>query len=631
MSKINIFSGGKSDYTILLPQKATENEIFAAEELVGILKMSTGYSFLITRENGGENDKFISVGGTEAFQKKCGDIAKYDLGNGGYVIKATGGNVYIHSTSESGKINGIYAFAERTLGYEYYCFDEIVCEEKEKVEFKEFVLVKKPAFDGRNVHSPHTVHNPLNAVRLKCSNVVGEWDKKYGQACSWSTLHDMSNVFQLLPLKKYYKDHPDWFFLTEEWRDKADTFAEMNDEEFRKIPQRHSQLCYTKGLYDDTEGGMFDTFVKNLIKYIQTESDKTLFMLGMGDNDYNCDCPKCKEEFEKYKVSGVTLRFVNKVARAVNKWLKEESGTPERKIYFVVFAYLTAMEPPVKKENGKFLPIDDSVVAEDNVCIRIAPLVNVNYYWEMTDPDRNAYMRDSISGWRQIAKHFTIWDYRAHYNYLVTQYPCWNTIKPNLLLYKEMGVMDIFHQAYSEICTPFIKMDDYVCAKLLFDLSLDVKELAEKFIDNYYKEAAPYIKEYQAYLRRHYQMVAVPNGYSGAIYHNTMQRKYWPLNCLLEMKVIFSKAYESIESLPDEKKTILKTRIDFDSRFYRYALLELYGEYFTKTEQMQMLKEWDEVNAVDPLKEHAVRHPIEEKTDVWRARAAGIQWKESEE
>ncbi len=178
----------------------------------------------------------------------------------------------------------------------------------------------------------------------------------------------------------------------------------------------------------------------------------------------------------------------------------------------------------------------------------------------------------------------------------------------------------MFQQAYSEVATPFIKLDDYIRSVLLFDLSRDVRELSDRFIENYYKEAAPYIREYLTYLRRHYEMVAVPNGYSGAIYHSVIQKKYWPLSSLMEMKVIFSKAYESISQLPEERKKILKERLDFDSRFYRYCLLELYPEYFTKQERQQMLAEWACVNEKEPLKEHSVRIPMSEKLKEWTER-----------
>lgn len=619
-NQICFFLQGESEYAVLLPENATASERFAAEELNLILEKTTGKALPVVTENGKRRNKVVSVGATKLCAEAGISVDESSLGNGGYILQTVGENIFIHAATESGKLNGVYAFAEKVLGYTYFCFDEIRYEQHDTVCFGPLHESVKPAFDGRNVHSPYTLYQPLHAARLKCSNVMNSWDEKFGQASTWATLHDMSNVFQLLPVKKYYKDHPDWFYLAEEYRDKADTFAGMDDKEFRHIPQKNAQLCYTKGLYDDSEGGMFDTYVRNLIGYIQREPDAQLFMLGMGDNEYNCDCEQCRKETEKYKVSGVTLRFVNKVARRVNAWLKQESGTPDRKIFFVVFAYLTAMEPPVKWENGKPEPIDESVVAEENVCIRIAPLSNVTYYWEMMDPDHNSYMRKAILGWKRVAKHFTVWDYRVHYKYLAAQYPCWNTVKKNLLLYKELGVIDVFQQAYSEVATPFIKLDDYIRSVLLFDLSRDVRELSDRFIENYYKEAAPYIREYLTYLRRHYEMVAVPNGYSGAIYHSVIQKKYWPLSSLMEMKVIISKAYESISQLPEERKKILKERLDFDSRFYRYCLLELYPEYFTKQERQQMLAEWACVNEKEPLKEHSVRIPMSEKLKEWTER-----------
>ena len=391
----------------------------------------------------------------------------------------------------------------------------------------------------------------------------------------------------------------------------------MSDNDFYVIAQKHSQICYTKGYYDDTKGGMFDTYCNNLIEYIKNEPKAELFMLGMGDNNLVCDCETCKRDIEKYKVSGITMRFTNKVARRVNEWLKNESGTPDRKIYFVVFAYITAMEAPVKYVNRVMQPIDESVVAEDNVCVRVAPLVNANYYWRLDDPDHNTFMRNNLAGWRMITNNFTIWDYRVYYHYLFCPYPVWNTVKANLELYKEMNVIDIFHQGYADTPTPFGKLDDYVRARLLYDLDEDVETLTEDFIDNYYKEGAGFIREYRELLQYHYETYMVPLNYSGSVYTDVISKRFWPLETLIKMKDIFDNAYKATENLPEERRETVKNRLDFESRFYRYALLELYSDRFTKAEIATMIDEFKAANAVEPITHHAVRESIDIKIAEW--------------
>ncbi len=611
-----LFENGSSEYKIILPENASEAEKYAAQELNGIFRNSTGYS-LQTVESGETSGKFISIGNTEAFKSIGVNLKDNDMGRGGFVLKTIGDNLYINSDTQSGKINGVYSFAEKNLGYMYYASDEIKYTSFDRVRLIKFDTVVKPSFDGRNTHSYYTVSNPQNASRLKANSVFNSWSESFGEASIWSSLHDMSNVFQLLYVKDYYHEHKDWFYVSPTYADKSAEFKSMSDSDFYVIAQKYSQICYTKGYYDDTDGGMFDTYCNNLIEYIKSEPDAELFMLGMGDNDLVCNCETCKRDIDKYKVSGITMRFTNKVARRVNEWLKNESGTPDRKIYFVIFAYITAMEPPVIYVDRQVQPIDESVVADSNVCVRIAPLVNSNFYWGLDDKEHNTYMSNSIDGWKQITSNFTIWDYRVYYHYLFVPYPIWNVAKYNLELYKSMNVIDVYHQGYAETPTPFGKLDDYVRSRLLFDLNEDVNEITDDFIDNYYKDASEYIHEYWDMLKYHYEMYIVPAGYSGSVYTDILVKKFWPLETLIKIKDIFDNAYKAIENLPDERKAVVKQRVDFESRFYRYALLELYSDRFTKNELSVMIDEFKTANAVEPISRYAVREMTEDKIEEW--------------
>ena len=614
--KTYLLKDGKSNLEIVLPSDSSDSEQYAARELNRIFEGTAGITLPIKSDSEAVSGNYISIGRT-TFAAAAGIPENADTGFGGYVLKTSDGNLFIDSKTESGKINGVYGFAEENLGYRYYASDEIRYGKGGDVKLRTFDEVKKPSFDGRNVFSYETVYDHENAVRLRCNGITSNWSSSYGEASLWSTLHDMSNVFQLLYVKDYYPEHPDWFYVADEYAARKDEFASMSDSEFYEIAQKKSQICYTKGYYDKEKGGMFDTYVDNLIRYIQNEPDRELFMLGMGDNEYVCDCADCTRDIAEYKMSGVVMRFTNRVAKRIKEWLKNESGTPDRKIYLVVFAYLTAMEPPVKYVDRKPVPIDDSVVAEDNVMIRIAPLVDSNFYWQIDDSEHNAFMANNINGWKQISSNYSIWDYRLYFHYLFVPYPVWNTIKSNLTVYKNLNVIDVYHQGYAETPVPFGKLDDYVRARLLYDLDENAEELTDDFIDNYYKQAASYIREYRDLLKYHYEINIVPKRYSGSVYSDMMKTDYWPIEILMKIRDVFDNAYESLEGLPADEYEILKQRVDEESRFYRYALLELYGEKLPKKSVADLLAGFKAANAVRPFTYHAVREPITEKISAW--------------
>ncbi len=608
---------GKSIYSVLLPESPTPAEEFAAQELCGIFYNSTGVTLPVANEPDLAAQKYISIGDTEAFGKTGIRPETLGLGGGGFVLKTLENNVYINADTEQGKIYGVYELCERNLGYRYFAADEIRYVPTQTALLQDFDLTVVPSFDGRNVNSYYNSYDHLNALRLRVNEIGSTFPEQYGEASDWATLHDMSNNFQLLYVKDYYKDHPDWFYMTDEWKQKADQFATMSDDDFYVCAQKYSQLCYTQGYYDNSEGGMFDTYVENLIGYIKNEPDAKLFMLGMGDNHLVCDCERCQRDIEKYKVSGVTLRFVNKVAKAVNEWLRTESGMPDRKIYLVMFAYLTAMEAPVRYVNRVAQPIDESVVAEDNVCIRIAPLEDANFYWKLNDETHNTFMAKMLQEWQLCAEHFAIWDYRVFYSGLFAPYPCWNTVKGNLEIYKSMDVLSVMHQGYENVRTPFNKLDDYVRSRLLYDLSLDVGELVDEFIDAYYKEAAPYIREYIALLQMHYENYMVAEGFSGSVYSDIYSQKFWPLDVLVKIEDIFKKAYECIAKLPEAEQITIRNRVDYESRFYRYAMIEIYHDSFTKAELAEMIENFNAANTTEPLTEYSVRQYMEDKLENW--------------
>lgn len=611
-----LIKDGKSDLKIVLPSESTDSEKYAARELNRIFEGTAGVTLPVTTDSESVSGNYISIGKT-TFAAAAGISENADTGFGGYALKTKNGNLFIDSRTESGKINGVYGFAEENLGYRYYASDEIKYKKTTEARLRMFDEVKKPSFDGRNVFSYETVYNHENAVRLKCNGITSSWSSSYGEPSLWSSLHDMSNVFQLLYVKDYYPEHPDWFYVAEQYAKKKDEFASMSDSEFYEIAQKYSQICYTKGYYDDEKGGMFDTYVDNLIGYIKNEPGRELFMLGMGDNKLICNCEQCTKDIAEYKMSGVVMRFTNKVAKRIKEWIQNESGTPDRKIYLVVFAYLTAMEPPVKYVERQPVPIDDSVVAEDNVMIRIAPLVDSNFYWQIDDSEHNSFMANNINGWKQISSNYAIWDYRLYFHYLFVPYPVWNTIKSNLVVYKNLNVIDVYHQGYAETPVPFGKLDDYVRARLLYDLDLDPDTLTDDFIDNYYKQAAPYIREYRDLLKYHYEINIVPKRYSGSVYSDMMKSEYWPIEFLMKIRDIFDNAYESLNGLSGNEYETLKQRVDEESRFYRYALLELYGEKLPKNTVADLLDGFKKANSVHPFTYHAVREPVSEKVSAW--------------
>lgn len=599
-----LYSNGQSDYKLVIPQGKTSNtdyEAYAAIEFNSIFRLAAGIDLEIITDAGlsfNPTAKYISIGNTTLFAESGITADRETLGINGYKINTKGNSVLISAYGGLGLLYGVYEFCEINLGYRYYAADEIKITDSATVTLKNFDYTDRPDFEARVAFSYETHMDGHNADRLRLTgnminNFGGNW---------WSSLSDQSLVQQLIPEKRYKASNPGWF-----WRSPGTNLP---------LPQ----ICYTTGLYDryafekgdwgedgyaDGTHGLFWTLVYNLINdYIIPESDKTMFMLGMADNTQYCKCETCMRDYELYGRSGVMMRFVNAVADEVEAW--RQANAPEREINLVTFAYLSFIEPPCKKDNGqyitdeqgKYVPVDKSVMARSNVVIRYAP-IQANYMYNLMDRDHNPLERDAIIGWSSIAEKLCVWDYRVDFSAYIAPFPQWLSAYDNIKIYKDYGFIDIFHQgSRTTRSTPFARLDDYVRSRLLWNVNQSYEQLTEDFIVNYYKEGAETIRKYRKYLSIYYLTDMLDKYYDGDPHRRLTDAKWWPLETVLNIKRIFDEGYEEILPLKESNPVryeIVKSRLDTESLFFRFMLLEHYGVLYTTNERIDMIDEFKSI------------------------------------
>lgn len=582
-----IAKDGKTDYSVLISADANPSVKYAAEELVKMVKIATGATLEIIHEKQG---KVISLGDNE-YSKTLGlKATTVELNRHGFKIKTYGDDVVIVSASRTAIIYAMQRYLELNMGYMYYHWEEI--RYGDELVKRDLDVVDYPDFVNRDVFAYDTKERRENHIKLyNCGTAIRDAEEKYGEGSWWSSLHDQSLALQIIDYKVYRKKYPHWFFGRQggsNWN--------------------NPQICYTEGLYsrdeyekgdfsepnyDDGRHGMFWTFVYNLIyKYIAVETDKSLFQLGMSDNWEFCNCERCTRDVEKYTKSGVALRFVNAVADEVEKWRQE--NCPEREIYLTAFAYISLADAPVKKTVGKdgnyvWTPIDESVVARDNVIIRYAPILEM-YMYSFLDEKENPKSFEALNGWTKIAKKLAVWDYRVDFESVFAPYPQWITAQENIRLYKKLGFVDIFHQACrtSGGNVPFISMDNWVRSRMLWDTTLEYKDLMNEFIDAFYGVAGTAMKEYIAYLTEHYWWANKEHGYKGYSHYEVGKRKeLYLLSFVKDVEVIFKKGYDALEEIKESdpnRYALCKKRLDGESLFYRYCKMAFYPTEYSREE-----------------------------------------------
>lgn len=628
MANMVLYQNGRTDYTILISKNADKFDILASAEFNRIAEMSvkTNNLRIVRDDEYDPSKKYISIGDTCLFKQTKINLDKIDFNNDGFLIKTVGQNVVINAKVSQGKLFGVYEFCEKVFGYRCYAPDEEKFIVTKEVSMPTFNVIQKPTFAGRACFTYLADATDVSRYRaaLRQNNYATGPQFLYAGENFWSVLNDQSTVFQILNFDKYYDAHPDWYYIgngktKKEYDETYDDFEWNYQGNSWTFLKENVQLCYSKMLYSKGEkGGAYQTFLDNLINnYIVKEQDKQFFMIGIMDNDQICQCPDCKRDVEKYTYTGVILRFVNEIAKDVEAWRK--ANCPQRKVYLVLFAYFSTEFAPAVLKGDKYVPIDPSVVPEDNIVIRWAP-ITADYYRTLDDPDNVTAGNDNVKPskmlkmWTPLTKNFAIWDYRVNFGSIICPYPVWKSLKKNLLIYKDINVIDIFAQGPSRMSnTSLHALDDYCRARLMWNINLSYKALYNDFIENYYKQAGKYIKQYiNAFMKNYQGMIEkkIPLHVSDSV----VKKEFWSKEVLLKLERILDKAYQSIQFREQDELVYekLKGRIDMEAQFPKFMLLELYGDTFTKSKVKARINEFANLKKLNRIKSKEIWHYIDD-------------------
>jgi len=592
-----LYGDGATDYRILIPQEATEAEKYAAQELTAIFALA-GVTIETVTDAGlttDESAKFIAIGSTVYFEKLGIKLPAKEFKFDGFIIETLGNTHIIKGVGQTGTCFGTYGFAEYAMGWRYYHPEEQTVEKA--AQNKQFCIKDVPTFYCRSPYSYLVAGRPDHAFRFRVNGQFSRREARHGEGTPWSVLHDQSLALQILDYKKYRADHPDWFYLPAE-------------KEGVKGPQGYPQICFSKGLLSDAEGGFFDTFMANLLEYIKAQPEKPYVMLGISDNGFFCKCPQCQKNIEKYTKSGLNMRFVNKVADAVEAWRKE--NCPEREYFIITFAYQASFDAPVLWEGEKPVPVDESVVARDNVIVRYAP-IRANYCYDLLDAEHNMSSRKALLGWSAISKHLSVWDYRSDFGTQSFPYPTTTTAQANQDIFMKYGMVDVFNQGqHFTGGQMFQQMDDFARARMHWNGKESYDELCDEFRKAYYKEAEPFVTEYLHFVESQYPLWE-SRGWSVRINNRGAIRKhYFTLEEMYQHKALLDKA------LSAAKSKAIYDRVNELTIFYKFVLvlcfplelpvqeaLSLIENLYALTEQAEMPYFLRLVNTVEEVLEDA--------------------------
>lgn len=588
---------GETDYKIVVPAAASDCVLYAASELNRYFTRSTGAQMEIVVDNGtalDENAKYVSLGDTTMAGGLT--VTKAEVNLDGYKIARRGNTILIKAYEDRGVMYGVYEFLHRGFGYECYAVDEIALDVKPTAYLPDLDFTDAPSFEGRFLDGPLDYNQELQAkLRMKDMGLSSRYGG--GATDEWMGMHCESflHIVDYADYEAYYAEHyPD--VAKEDYR----------YEWFSNASGSRLQWCLTNSV-------LLDVATENLKKIITEHPEGIYVNIAEEDMGVMCNCERtgesffglsCKDSRAKYGVSGTLIRFVNELIKRIEPW--REQNYPDRDLKYVTFVYHQSINAPVKeqKENGKYVPIDETVVPHEKLYVRYAPIQRC-YYHNLLDKTCSINKRyaENYEKWTDLTDRLMTWEYRTNYSAYYQFFDNFGTMQDETIRYYKDGVVNMMLQYTTG--SGLASMSDlnvYLNSKILWNVYADQEKLIDDFMNAFYKTGAPYVKEYLNLMRSHLAAVNVEqagNFHMGMYSTDTpsyQTAKTWSRAVLEKALDLLGKASATYDEIEDaEQRERLKNRVLRESVCVRYIVLSNYESYYNiySPDYDKAIDEWE--------------------------------------
>ncbi len=486
---MKFIDNGKCEYKIIY-RKGNQTAEFASFELKKYLEQSSGICLEVESADNATYQKAFYIGLFNNQESK-NEIVDIDLNGDGFVLDITAESIYLNAKANRGLIFGVYRFLEDFIGVRFFNMD---CEKVPAV--KDLILpvgkiIEKPDFAMRSYLNGKMLvgrgeEYDIYHLKHKMCNEHRHLPEKLGGECPMYGRGGTHNMCNFVPMEKYFESHP----------------------EFYAVCERFTTIDLLNGI---TEDGKLDEsmdvsvakiVIEEMKKDVLAYPDAVYFQFEQEDAlTYKTYEEGSKEAkiLEKYGRSGILIRFCNVLATEIQKWADKELNG--RKVYIVTFAYSYAKDPPVVERNGKLCPIDDTVICADNLVIRMAFFANCAYdYFDERQTDICA----QIKGWQIVANKFFFWAYDTDYTTFLWYFPTLRNIRRNINGFKDLGVVYLMFESADDGTQEWqSELKNYIYGRLMWNSKLNVNELYQEYLDNYFGPAAESVKRSMAIMENY--------------------------------------------------------------------------------------------------------------------------------
>ena len=429
----------------------------------------------------------------------------------GFLLDTYDGYLRIVSGGDKGSIYGVVTLLDEVLGMDYYAKDTYTLKQQSTITIPPMTLEDHPAFTYRQTFS------------------YGEEDPVYKL---WFRLERPHEVFadnlwvhtfdRLLPSDVFGESHPEYYSLIKG----------------KRQPGKASQWCLTNE-------EVLERVTARLDSIFTAHPGQDMISVSQNDGNFTyCTCENCAAIDEREgSPSGTLIYFVNKLA----------DRFPDKTIS--TLAYLYSMQPPR----------------------HLKPRANVNIMLCSIDAKREVPLTDNASGqdftralkgWSAISDNIFVWDYGINFDNLVSPFPNFHVLQPNMELFHQNDVRMHFAQVGGKRGEDFSELRAYMIARLLWDPYQDPDQLMREFMEGYYGPAAPHLYRYQKML----EAALLSNDIPLWIYDSPVSHKPGMLRPRLmeRYRELFDQAEAAVAEQPDYLQRVRRSRLPL-----QYAELEI--------------------------------------------------------
>ncbi|MBQ9088943.1 MAG: DUF4838 domain-containing protein [Lentisphaeria bacterium] len=486
-AEFTLASGGKSNYKIVIAEKPARQVKLAADELAAFLKQMTGAEFPVVSDATAKGKYEIILGET---RRNIAVPEKFKVTNHeGFALLTDGNSFQIRGKIARGTLYGVYDFLDEKCGVRFLAWDYTHVPKKSTLKVDLDPYKYEPPFDYRNIIScgdanaapeykegAWAVRNRLNSVWAYIP--VGPNGVKVGGLKHLGGF--VHNLHFLMPHKKYFKDHPEYFAMRAGKR----RAMQYPTGRFASLP------CLSNPEVKEVIVAEVRRILKNYFNGKQADpDDQILFPIDYHDHNQVCQCEPCNKINEEEETQGGTMfRFLNALSDDISK------DYPN--LIFSSLAYGPTLKPGKTK-------------LRKNIIIRYAP-IRMDNGRALDDPKSavNITQLTHLKNWLAAGTQFHVWYYAGNFNGGIIPHPDLKGIEMNFPLLTRYGMKGMFCETVQAAGIEMKELRSYIIAKYLWRPEKNIRDLVIEFCHLYYGKGAPKVLEYLKLIHDyHYNVV----------------------------------------------------------------------------------------------------------------------------